>query len=120
MRPTGGKSVWRAPDGGSNILNEVPVDLVANVLLQHVYSGTLGVVHASAVYYIPKTLKWMLEQPSLYLPPEWVAKMAKLVLFPQSELRRLMGTEREYILLLFKQILHGNYTKMINDSDGTI
>ncbi|KAH8653988.1 male sterility protein [Tricladium varicosporioides] len=76
MQPTGGKSVWYAPTHGHNILDEVPVDLVANVLLQHVHSGTRGVVHASSSYYIPKTLEWILEQPFNYLPPHWTARMA--------------------------------------------
>ena len=76
MQPAGGKSVWYAPTHGHNILDEVLVDLVANILLQHVHSGTHGVVHASSSYYIPKTLEWILEQPFNYLPPHWTARMA--------------------------------------------
>jgi fatty acyl-CoA reductase len=76
MRPTGGKNIWYAPTYGSNIIDEVPVDVVANVLLQHAHSGTRGVVHASSSYYIPKTLKWILEQPFKYLPAYWVSGMA--------------------------------------------
>jgi hypothetical protein len=76
MRPTGGKSIWYAPGHGANILDEIPVDLVANILLQHVHSGTHGVVHASSSYYIPKTLKWMLEQPFKHLPARRAARMA--------------------------------------------
>jgi fatty acyl-CoA reductase len=79
MQPTGGKSIWHAPTYGGNILDEIPVDLVANVLLQHVHLGTRGVVHASASYYIPKTLKWILEQLFEYLPAHWTERMAKLV-----------------------------------------
>jgi hypothetical protein len=67
MRPTGGKSIWYAPNHGGNILDEIPVDVIANILLQHVHSGTRGVVHASSSYYIPKTLEWILEQPFKYL-----------------------------------------------------
>ena len=33
MHPTGGRSIWYAPTRGDNILDEIPVDLVANVLL---------------------------------------------------------------------------------------
>ena len=76
MQPTGGKSVWHAPTHGGNIVDEIPVDLVANVLLQHVHSGTRGVVHASSSCYIPKTLEWILEQPFKYLPAHWAARMA--------------------------------------------
>jgi alcohol-forming fatty acyl-CoA reductase len=84
MQPTGGKSIWYTPDHGSNILDEIPVDLVANVLLQHVHSGTRGVVHASSSYYIPKTLEWILEQPSKHLPAHQAARMATPV-FVQDE-----------------------------------
>ena len=76
MQPTGGRSIWYAPTRGDNVLDEIPVDLVANVLLQHVHSGTRGVVHASSSYYIPKTLGWILKQPFKYLPAHWVARMA--------------------------------------------
>jgi fatty acyl-CoA reductase len=67
MQLTRGKSIWYAPAYSGNILDEIPVDLVANVLIQHVHSGTRGVVHASSSYYIPKTLEWILEQPFKYL-----------------------------------------------------
>jgi fatty acyl-CoA reductase len=76
MQPTGGKSIWYTPDRGSNILDEIPVDLVANVLLRHVHLGTRGVVHASSSYYIPKALEWILEQPTKHLPAHQAARMA--------------------------------------------
>jgi nucleoside-diphosphate-sugar epimerase len=79
MQPVGGESIWHTPTNGGNILDEIPVDLVANILLRHVHSGTRGVVHASASYYIPKTLKWILEQPFEYLPAHWTERMAKPV-----------------------------------------
>ena len=84
MQPTGGKSIWYAPTHGGNILDEIPVDLVANVLLQHVHSGTRGVVHASSSYYIPKTLEWILEQPRKHLPAHLAESMATPV-FVQDE-----------------------------------
>jgi nucleoside-diphosphate-sugar epimerase len=84
MQPTGGKSIWYTPDHGSNIIDEIPVDLVANVLLQHVHSGTRGVVHASSSYYIPKALEWILEQPTKHLPAHQAARMATPV-FVQDE-----------------------------------
>jgi fatty acyl-CoA reductase len=84
MQPTGGKSIWYTPDCGSNILDEIPVDLVANVLLRHVHSGTRGVVHASSSYYIPKALKWILVQPTKHLPAHQAARMATPV-FVQDE-----------------------------------
>ncbi len=82
MRPTGGQSVWHIsadyPEG-NNILDEIPVDLVANILLQHVYVGIRGVVYASSSRYIPKTLKWLLEQPYKHVPVKWAGKMASLI-----------------------------------------
>ncbi len=57
MQLTGGKSIWYALDYSNNILDKILVDLVANVLLQHVHSGTRRVVHTSSSYYIPKTLE---------------------------------------------------------------
>ncbi|KAG4428150.1 hypothetical protein IFR05_016365 [Cadophora sp. M221] len=84
MQPTGGQSIWYTPNRGSNILNEIPVDLVANVLLRHVHLGTHGVVHASSSYYIPKTLEWILEQPTKHLPARQAEVMARPV-FVQDE-----------------------------------
>ena len=79
MRPVGGQSVWQAASNGNNILDEIPVDFVANILLQHIHAGTRGVINASSSYYVPKTLKWMLKQPLQYVPAEWAAKMARPV-----------------------------------------
>jgi fatty acyl-CoA reductase len=72
------------PDHGNNIINEIPVDLVTNVLLQHVYSGTHRVVHASSLYYIPKALEWILEQPTKHLPAHQATRMA-IPVFVQDE-----------------------------------
>jgi hypothetical protein len=41
---------------GSNIVDEIPVDLVANLILLHAMHGTTGVVHASSQSYIPRCL----------------------------------------------------------------
>lgn len=79
MMPTGGVNIWHTSKeaaNGSNILDEIPVDILANVLLQHVHLGTRRVVHGCSAYYIPKTLKWTLEQPSKYVPTDWARKMA--------------------------------------------
>ncbi|KAJ7766498.1 male sterility protein-domain-containing protein [Mycena maculata] len=54
-----------APDSGvfrvtsstaDNVVDEIPVDLVANLLLLHVAHGTTGIVHAGAQSYVPRTL----------------------------------------------------------------
>jgi alcohol-forming fatty acyl-CoA reductase len=99
MMPTGGVNIWRTSKGaadGSNILDEIPVDILANVLLQHVHLGTRGVVHGcSAYYYIPKTLKWMLGQPSKYVPIDWAGKMAT-PLFVQDRTIKQSGEAEFY------------------------
>ncbi|KAJ6571632.1 hypothetical protein B0H19DRAFT_1255590 [Mycena capillaripes] len=41
---------------GSNIVDEIPVDLVANLILLHTMHGTTGIVHASSQSYIPRRL----------------------------------------------------------------
>ncbi|KAK7022424.1 NAD-binding domain 4 protein [Favolaschia claudopus] len=41
---------------GTNIVDEVPVDTVANLILLHVMHGTAGVIHTSAESYVPRTL----------------------------------------------------------------
>ncbi|KAF8142426.1 male sterility protein-domain-containing protein [Mycena galopus ATCC 62051] len=40
---------------GTNVLDEIPVDLVANLLLLHCMHGSTGVVHACAQSFIPRT-----------------------------------------------------------------
>jgi fatty acyl-CoA reductase len=44
------------------------------------------VVHASSSSYIPKTLKWFLEQPYKYVPVKWVEKMATLIFGQDHEI----------------------------------
>ncbi|KAH6645705.1 male sterility protein [Truncatella angustata] len=56
---------------GANIVDEIPVDLVANILLQHIQLGTRGVVHACSRDYVPKTMNQLIEElydgtPRLY------------------------------------------------------
>lgn len=55
--------VFHVPTGqesGTNILDEVPVDWVANVALLHIAAGSVGIVHAGAQLYIPRTLDALL------------------------------------------------------------
>ncbi|KAJ5865296.1 uncharacterized protein N7529_007212 [Penicillium soppii] len=50
----GGTRVWYSPtgrDAGSNIIDEIPVDLVSNILLLHMVEGSTGIVHAGAQLY---------------------------------------------------------------------
>lgn len=55
--------VFHVPKGqtsGTNILDEVPVDWVANVALLHIAVGSVGIVHAGAQLYAPRTLDALL------------------------------------------------------------
>ncbi|GKT91290.1 NAD-binding domain 4 protein [Colletotrichum tofieldiae] len=82
MYPTGGSALFHAPKGftsGKNIVDEIPVDLVSNIILQHVQRGTRGVVHTSSQSYIPRTFDDYLNDLELYVPDDWKLKMARPV-----------------------------------------
>jgi fatty acyl-CoA reductase len=44
---------------GTNIVDEIPVDLVANLVLLHIARGSAGVVHACSHSYAPRSLAQM-------------------------------------------------------------
>jgi fatty acyl-CoA reductase len=81
MRPSKTKAaaMWYSPTSGQNILDEIPVDIVANVILRHIDADTRGVVHASSAYYVPKSIEWMFSQVERCLPPRWVEKISRPV-----------------------------------------
>ncbi|KAK8036608.1 NAD-binding domain 4 protein [Apiospora marii] len=82
MYPTEGINIWHIPEGaisGSNILDEIPVDVVANMMLQHIHRGTKGIVHACSRLYIPRTLDDYFADLEDHVPEEWKKKMAKNV-----------------------------------------
>ncbi|GJC79777.1 fatty acyl-CoA reductase 2 [Colletotrichum liriopes] len=82
MYPTGGSALFHAPEGftsGKNIVDEIPVDLVSNIILQHIQRGTRGVVHTSSQSYIPRTFDDYLNDLELYVPDDWKLKMARPV-----------------------------------------
>lgn len=65
MVPTGGINLWHAPKNqatGANRLDEIPVDLVAKILFQHVLLETRGVVHASSLNYKSKTINQIMAE----------------------------------------------------------
>ncbi|GKT44860.1 fatty acyl-CoA reductase 2 [Colletotrichum spaethianum] len=64
---------------GKNIVDEIPVDLVSNIILQHVSRGTRGVVHTSSQCYIPRTFDDYLNDLERYVPDDWKPKMARPV-----------------------------------------
>lgn len=54
MYPVSGENVWHAPRSkvtGTDIIEEIPVELVANILLQHMCRRRKGVVQASPLSY---------------------------------------------------------------------
>ncbi|KAJ7099956.1 NAD-binding domain 4 protein [Mycena belliarum] len=55
---------------GTNILDEIPVDLVANILLLHLLHGTRGIVHAGAQSYVPRTLSHIHADIRAFCPSE--------------------------------------------------
>ncbi|EFQ32254.1 male sterility protein [Colletotrichum graminicola] len=82
MYPTGGSAVFHAPVGfssGKNIVDEIPVDLASNIILQHVRRGTRGVIHTSSQSYIPRTFDDYLQDLARYVPDDWRTKMARPV-----------------------------------------
>jgi hypothetical protein len=55
--PVGGINLWHAPKNqvtGTNRFDEIPVDLVAKILFQHILLETRGIIHASSLNYISK------------------------------------------------------------------
>ncbi|KAK1995254.1 male sterility protein [Colletotrichum falcatum] len=82
MYPTGGSAVFHAAAGsasGKNTADEVPVDLVANVVLQHARRATRDVVHASSELYIRETFDDHLRNLERYVPADWRLRMAQPV-----------------------------------------
>ncbi|KAJ7485808.1 male sterility protein-domain-containing protein [Mycena latifolia] len=73
------RSYMEAPDSGvfhvsprhptgSNILDEIPVDLAANLILLHVMYGTTGIVHAGAQSYVHRSLSQLHDTIRAHLP----------------------------------------------------
>lgn len=82
MFPVGGQGVCHAAGGsksGTNIMDEVPVDVVANLTLLHAVLGTRGVVQIGSLCYTPKTLDQIIADFRHALPPLWLPKIPTLV-----------------------------------------
>jgi len=65
MAPVGGANLWHAPKNqvvGTNRLDEIPVDLVAKILFQHVLLETRGIIHTSSLNYISKTMNQIMAE----------------------------------------------------------
>ncbi|KAJ7734427.1 male sterility protein-domain-containing protein [Mycena metata] len=53
---------------GSNIVDEIPVDLVANLLLLHLDRATNGIVHASSQSYVPRSIAQLHHTIATHMP----------------------------------------------------
>jgi hypothetical protein len=73
------RSYMQAPDSGafhvssrtpagSNIVDEIPVDLVANLILLHVMHGSRGVIHAGSQSYISRSLSQLHDDIRAHFP----------------------------------------------------
>lgn len=81
MYPTSVPNIFHVAlnsDSGTNVLDEIPVDLLANVLLQHIARGTSGPVHANAAFFFPRTFDDFVEDVNRWVPEPWRSKMAKI------------------------------------------
>ncbi len=79
MYPVGGTVLFGIQDAskfGRNVLDEIPVDLVSNVILQHVQRGTRGVVNASSQLFIPRTFNQFVQDVQQAVPDDWKRRLA--------------------------------------------
>ncbi|KAJ5097221.1 male sterility protein [Penicillium angulare] len=60
------------------IIDEIPVDLVANTCLLHLATGTVGVVHAASQLYVSVTFGEYVNQIRRYAPKSLVEKVVKM------------------------------------------
>ncbi|KAJ5762473.1 male sterility protein-domain-containing protein [Penicillium nucicola] len=75
---THAQSILNDKLSAQNILDEVPVDLVANTCLLHLAIGTTGVVHSAADLYVPRTLEDFRRKSSETLPANLMERLHKL------------------------------------------
>jgi hypothetical protein len=72
MADRGATQVWRAAEGyksGTNILDEIPVDFVANACLLHAVARTTGIVQIGSELYHPLTFDEYLDIAISNAPP---------------------------------------------------
>ncbi|KAJ5112159.1 male sterility protein-domain-containing protein [Penicillium argentinense] len=60
------------------IVDEIPVDIVANVCLLHLAIGTIGIVQAGSQLYVPVTFGEYMNQIQKYAPPSLVEKAGRI------------------------------------------
>lgn len=82
----GNTQVWHATEGyqsGANVLDEIPVDFVANAVLLHAAAKTQGIVQIGSQLYVPMTFDDFLELAAANAPPE-IQKDLPTVVFTQD------------------------------------
>jgi hypothetical protein len=57
------------------VLDEIPVDLVANTCLAHLVLGTTGIVHAAVQLYVARTVEETIDRCHRYTPPAVMEKI---------------------------------------------
>ncbi|PYH88870.1 NAD-binding domain 4 protein [Aspergillus ellipticus CBS 707.79] len=78
----GSTQIWHAAAGyktGTNVLDEIPVDFVANACLIHAAAGTKGIVHVGSQLYVPMTFDGMLEIIRRNVPREVWGELPRVV-----------------------------------------
>ncbi|KAJ5295644.1 NAD-binding domain 4 protein [Penicillium antarcticum] len=76
--------IFHATEGsqsGTNVLDEIPVDFIANACLLHAANETYGIVHVGCELYVSRTFDDFIDLYRLVVPPE---KQASGVVFVQS------------------------------------
>ncbi len=82
MWPVGGLDVYHAAQGstsGTNILDEIPVDVGANLTLLHLMLSTRGVVQLGSLCYTPRSFDKLIADLRGSIPPSWLPKIPTTV-----------------------------------------
>lgn len=82
MADQGATQIWHAAEGhktGANVLDEIPVDFVANACLLHSAARTTGIVQIGSGLYEPFTLDEYLEIVRSNAPPAIYSKLPQVI-----------------------------------------
>lgn len=82
LRTPGETQIWHAAEGyktGANVLDEIPVDFVANACLLHAAANTQGIVHIGSQLYVPMTFDDFMDLTRDNAPPEFRKDLPAIV-----------------------------------------
>ncbi|KAJ5083272.1 hypothetical protein N7456_012699 [Penicillium angulare] len=88
MEDRGGSQVWHAAEGhrtGANIIDEIPVDFVANACLLHAAARTTGIVQIGSELYEPFTFDQYLEIVHSNAPPVIRKELPRIIFTEDRE-----------------------------------